>query len=323
MTVSKVSIIIPVHNGSLLISRCLDSVYHQYGDFDLEVIVIDDGSTDNSVEVVKANPHSIKILQQANQGPAAARNKGIETATGKYLAFLDADDYWLPDFLEETVRFMEVNPAVIAVSTGQLHKIPNKLDRIAPAILKTEPEKFKQPVVLPDFFSFWAEHNHVCTGSVLMRTDIVKNTGGQRHELRITEDLEFWAYLSTFGKWGFIPKVHFVSDGGAVTQQTGWLEKNRNRWSSAPTIVEWESRIIKKICKPIPTGYLPARGRIAGILAYSMILSSRDKLAREIIRGNTQYLKRNRLFSLLKMASILLPLWKITCIFLRNREYKR
>lgn len=323
MNNASITIIIPNNNASLLVNRCLDSVFAQVGSHNLDVIVIDDGSTDNSVEVIKAYPHSLTLLQQTNQGPAAARNRGIEAATGKYLAFLDADDYWLPDFLKETVGFLEENPEVIAVSTGQLHKIPGKPDTIAPAILKTDPEKYSQPVDLPDYFSFWAEHNHVCTGSILMRTDIVKQTGGQRPELRITEDLEFWAYLATFGKWGFIPKVLFVSDGGAVTKARGWLEKNMKRWESAPTIEEWESRIIVRLPDPAPVGYLSARGRIAWNLAYSMIMSSRDKVARATLLKNKDYLPKNRFSKLLMLASKPIVSWLIITKLLRIRETHR
>jgi len=317
------SVIIPLYNGSILIRRCLDSVFDQAGDVRTEVIVIDDGSTDNSEEIVRNYPKTIKLLKQGNQGPAVARNKGIEAATGKYLAFLDADDYWLPDFLKETVRFLEDNPEVIAISTGQLHKIPGKPDTIAPAILKTDPEKYRQPVVLPDFFSFWAEHNHVFTGSVLMRTDIVKKTGGLRPELRITEDLEFWAYLATFGKWGLVPDVLIVSDGGAVTRHTGWLKKNKKRWQSAPEVDTWETRIIKRMPSPLPYGYLIARGRIAGNLAYSMILSNRDVLARQTVLKYKDHLPANKLTRLLKSTLKPYILWALVCHFLRLREKRR
>jgi hypothetical protein len=109
-----------------------------------------------------------------------------------------------------------------------------------------------------------------------MRTDIVKQTGGQRPELRITEDLEFWVYLATFGKWGFIPKVLFVSDGGAVTKQQGWWVKNQKRWASAPTVEDWESRIIERVPEDRMCSFRRARGRIAKNLAYAMILSQRQ-----------------------------------------------
>ena len=323
MKKTQVSVIIPVFNGSLLIGRCLDSIFNQEGPFKLEVIVIDDGSTDNSLDLIRSYSKPIILLTQFNQGPASARNKGIEVAVGKYLAFLDADDYWLPDFLKETVNFLENNAEAIAVSVGQIHRIIGKPDSIAPAILKSEPKKHVAPIVLPDFFSFWAEHNHVCTGSVLMRTDIVKKTGGQRPELRITEDLEFWAYLATYGKWGFIPKVLFVSDGGAVTKARGWLEKNKIRWASAPPVNVWEERIIQNLPQPLPEEYLLSRGGIAANLAYCMILSSRDKLARQTVSENIKYLPKGKLTFLFKIASMATVLWSILCVFLRTREFKR
>lgn len=95
-----ISVIIPVYNAALLIDRCLDSVFAQNGIYKTEVILIDDGSTDNSVEIIKnrREQSQIILLQQKNAGPAVARNKGLAIASGKYAAFLDADDYWLPDF---------------------------------------------------------------------------------------------------------------------------------------------------------------------------------------------------------------------------------
>jgi glycosyltransferase involved in cell wall biosynthesis len=323
VNIMKVSIIIPIYNGSLLLNRCLNSVFGQNGNFELEVIVIDDGSTDNSIEFARNYPNKVKLIQQKNQGPAAARNKGIEVATGIYITFLDADDYWEVDFLESTVCFMKTHPEAVAVSVGQLHKIPGKPDSIAPGDLRFNPDKFTEPILLTDFFEFWAEHNHVCTGSVLMKTNIVKQTGGQREELHLTEDHEFWAYLSTFGQWGFIPKVLFVSDGGIITQQTGWLKKNKKRWASAPNINIWEKRIIQRFSGQLTEGYLFARGRIAGILAYAMILSSNDEIARQTIIEHKLYLPKNRITLLLKTTSISAFLWYFVCIFLRFRETKR
>ena len=88
------SIIIPVYNDSLLINRCLDSIFHQTTQYSYEVILVDDGSTDNSVEILKARKEeNIILYQQQNAGPSVARNKGVELSHGKFCAYLDADDY--------------------------------------------------------------------------------------------------------------------------------------------------------------------------------------------------------------------------------------
>ena len=319
----KVSIIIPVYNGALLISRCLESIFNQIGSFELEVIVIDDGSTDKSLDLLDSYPKPITILRQSNQGPAAARNKGIEIATGKYLTFLDADDYWEPTFLKETVSFIEDKPETIAVSVGQTHKIPSKLNTISPNFLNTNPIKYRSSIVLDDFYSFWAKHNHVCTGSVLMQTEIVKQTGGQRTDLRITEDLEYWAYLATFGKWGFIPKVLFVSDGGEVTRKQGWLEKNKKRWASAPSIHTWESRILKRLSKNLLPSFNLAKGTILRNLTYAMILSNREKEAYENIIENRELLRSDKLSRLMKFLSYTKFSWNILSILINHKENSR
>ena len=96
---SSVSVIIPTFNAAPLIERTLRSVISQNGGHDIEMIIVDDASTDNTLDVIAslAIP-SIKILQQdGNHGPAAARNRGLSEATGEFMAFLDGDDHLLGD----------------------------------------------------------------------------------------------------------------------------------------------------------------------------------------------------------------------------------
>lgn len=318
----KISIIIPIYNGAQLIERCLESVYNQKGNFEKEIIVIDDGSTDSSLKILKSYSNKIRIFQQQNEGPASARNKGIKEAKGKYLAFLDADDYWHENFLTETISFIEEND-VVAVSVGQVHKIIGKPDQIMPRLIENNQLPTKQGYILDDFYVFWSEHSHVCTGSVVMLTEIAIKTGGQRTDLRITEDLEFWAYLATFGKWGFIPKVLFVSDGGEVTKAQGWVEKNKKRWASAPTIKNWEKRIISKIPKEFYKSFNSAKAPILKNLTLSMILSGRKKEARQMIKKNRDVLKNEKVSLLLKLSSYSALSWYIFSTLLIKREYNR
>ena len=315
----KVSVVIPIYNAEILLKRCLDSIFNQDFNGEIEILAIDDGSTDNSLEIVQRYPKPITILQQHNQGPAAARNVGIEAATGKYLAFLDADDYWDPNFLKHTVDFMETHE-VVAVSVGQIHKITGKADRVMPQLDDKKEDINSNGVVLDDFYDFWAAHNHVCTGAVLMRTQLAKQTGGQRPELRITEDLEFWGYLATFGAWGFIPKVLFVSDGGLVTKSQGWLQKNKKRWQSAPTVEDWEARIIKNIKPKDRASFEKVKGRIAKNLAYAMIMSNRYEQARQTTLAFGKHYPKDKMAWLLTACAPHHWLWVVLAKGLGLRE---
>jgi hypothetical protein len=117
----KVSVVIPLYNKAPYVQRALDSVLAQtFGDF--EVIVVDDGSTDGGANVVRAcaDPR-VRLIGQRNAGPGPARNRGIAEAGGEFLAFLDADDEWLPAFLEKSLAVLEQHgPSVASVSSGYL-----------------------------------------------------------------------------------------------------------------------------------------------------------------------------------------------------------
>ena len=116
----KVSVIIPTYNREHLISRSIESVLNQtYKDF--EVIIVDDASTDNTGELItKMYPDVIYIKHDINRGAAAARNTGLNVVRGKYIAFHDSDDEWLPEKLEKQMVIFEKFPEVGIVYTDML-----------------------------------------------------------------------------------------------------------------------------------------------------------------------------------------------------------
>jgi glycosyltransferase involved in cell wall biosynthesis len=110
-----VSVIIPVYNGEKYLAEALDSVAAQ--DYTpLETIVVDDGSTDGTAQLAQARPE-VRYIYQTNQGGGGARNTGLAAATGDFIAFLDADDVWLPGKLHAQVAYLLAHPEVGIVFT--------------------------------------------------------------------------------------------------------------------------------------------------------------------------------------------------------------
>lgn len=113
----RISVVIPVFNGERYLEQAIASALGQsYAPH--QVIVVDDGSTDSSREIAKSFGASIVHLVQANQGPSAARNFGVDRSTGEWVAFLDADDYWCDDKLELQAAVIRNDPGVDLVYTG-------------------------------------------------------------------------------------------------------------------------------------------------------------------------------------------------------------
>jgi GT2 family glycosyltransferase len=114
----RISVIIPLFNKALYIKRALDSVMAQsFSDF--EVIVVNDGSTDEGAQIVAAyDDPRIRLLSQENLGPGAARNRGIAEARGEFVAFLDADDEWLPEYLAQSVQLLDFYGGNVATVTS-------------------------------------------------------------------------------------------------------------------------------------------------------------------------------------------------------------
>lgn len=125
-----VSAILPVYNGGTFIFESINSILEQ--DYSpLEIVVIDDGSTDNTAEVVSTFGRDIKYKYQDNQGPAAARNAGLELSQGKLIAFLDVDDLWPPRKLHNQVQTLNTHPHLQIVMGktllfGDLDRLRNK-----------------------------------------------------------------------------------------------------------------------------------------------------------------------------------------------------
>ena len=317
------SVVIPVYNAMPLLQRTLDSVFGQHTSYSFEVILVDDGSSDNSVEYIKSRPEeNIVLLQQENAGPATARNRGVENARGRYCAYLDADDYWIEGFIDKTVSFLDSNKECVAVNVGQRHFTVSG-EGISPSCINDYDHSF----IIDDFWAFWGRYMHVCTGSAVVRTEVLRNTGGQRTDLRVTEDLELWALIATFGQWSFIPEVLFVSDGtGLVADRESWIRKMSVRWNNAPSVEDWQHRIVERLqelSSELPKGFIAVRGKIAETLVYCQMLSGRYTLSRSEALEYGDSFDKDTMAIVMRLCSHSWVLWWMLCKLLKLREYRR
>jgi len=163
------STIIPVYNRSKLIRATLDSVLNQELP-DQEVIVVDDGSTDDTLETLASYGSRIRVLQQTNSGPAVARNLGIQHATGEYIAILDSDDLWFPWTLAtyaEAIRKHD-SPAFVAGSPAIFHD-EAELKKLEKSPLRAE--------YFTDYLTSGDQWRWFGASSFVLRTDAVRAAG--------------------------------------------------------------------------------------------------------------------------------------------------
>src|SRR5512141_170042 len=116
----RVSVIIPSYNRANYLPLAIDSILAQT-DPATEIIIVDDGSTDNTPDVVKSFGDKVRFYEQHHAGVSAARNYGLSLARGNVIAWLDADDLWEPEFLASTVPLLENDPTLDGVYTGIVH----------------------------------------------------------------------------------------------------------------------------------------------------------------------------------------------------------
>lgn len=247
-----------------------------------QIIVVDDGSTDNTRATMDALGGSIIALHQDNQGQAAARNAGLAIADGEFIAFLDADDYWKPDFLEVMESFLDTNPKVGAASCLLLKESPSGVDFMLEGHREIAASGASSHVI-PDFFNYWGVNDHIRTGSVLFRSSARVACGLQRVDLRISQDLEYWAMLGLNTTWGLVTRPLWVGSSALVAKKTGWRRKYNKRRRLAPTVEAWQRRVAPQLDERQTLGFALVRGRVAASFSLAHVLGGNEDTARAIL----------------------------------------
>ena len=189
MAAPRVSVVIPAYNAAACVRRAVDSVLAQTC-ADFELLVVDDGSRDATREVLAGYGERLRVLAQANAGPAAARNHGLREARGEFVAFLDADDWWLPAKLERQVALLDARPGLGFCSTATQVLTPTGApDQAWPCCADDGTPLLERLFVQGAAVSG-------STSGVLARAALLREVGGFDERLRGFEDPDLWLRLA-------------------------------------------------------------------------------------------------------------------------------
>jgi glycosyltransferase involved in cell wall biosynthesis len=212
------SIVIPLFNKNKSIGKTIQSVQKQtYTAF--ELVIVDDGSTDGSYKIVESiADQRIRLIKKSNGGVSSARNKGIKEAKFNYITFLDADDFWEPNYLEEMAYFIDLFPGAglygCAFDEVNKKRIENRdfgLD-----------DGYKG--YIQDFFTHSIKHQLYWTSATIINKELVSNKGFFDERINIGEDLDLWFRIGYYHKVAFYNKILAHYNTGA--ENRGMMKKH-------------------------------------------------------------------------------------------------
>lgn len=201
-----IGVVIPAYNAAKHIRRAIDSVLAQTRGPD-EIVVVDDGSTDDIATVVEGYGSVVKLIRQANAGASVARNTGINATTSEWIAFLDSDDEWLPEKLELQIELLERNPRLVWTTAnfiychcGQnLHT--QKLDEAKGRALLNGRDFFE------DYFDAFTKAAAGWTGTMIVKRNVLIEASLFRPgQLRFNDEDMWWRIAYRYPAIGYTPK---------------------------------------------------------------------------------------------------------------------
>ncbi len=244
----KISVIVPVFNRPALILRALNSILEQTHR-PYEMIVVDDGSTDNTYSVLEAYQRSLDLKEfslhvlrlDRNHGVSFARNRGIQRATGDWIALLDSDDQWLPKRLELQVELLEREPHLQLVHGEEIWIRSG---------VRVNPHK-KHLKEGGRIFSRSTELCLISPSAVLLRKSLWKEMGGFDETFPVCEDYDLWLKVTSLYEVGFVSQPIIMKYGGHTDQLSRrtvamdyWRVRSLNRILEIRNLGPDEERVV-------------------------------------------------------------------------------
>ena len=203
----KISVIIPTYNRRHTLERAIDSVLSQtFKPF--EIIIVDDGSEDGTSYWVQEAYPSIKYIYQPNNGVSSARNKGIRSSRGSWIALLDSDDEWMPEKLEDQVIFINENPGSLFCHTNEIW--------IRNGVRVNQMKKHKK--YGGDIFKYCLDMCRISPSSSLIKKEVFEDVGLFDESLTVCEDYDLWLRITANYTILFLDRPLIKKYGGHADQ---------------------------------------------------------------------------------------------------------
>ncbi|MFO0891124.1 MAG: glycosyltransferase family A protein [Isosphaeraceae bacterium] len=251
-----------------------------------EIIVIDDGSTDNICDVIGEYGDSVRYFRQVNSGPAVARNRGIVEARGELIAFLDADDVWTTDKLERQLSFARQNPDARLIHTAY-REFDSDLDELGPPRVLSAETLQDGRIASGDYYGRLFRNNIIIMSTVMVYKRTLEDAGGFDETIRrpSTEDYDLWLRLSRHHKFGYLesPLTYYRRHSSNATNDCGAIREN-------------ELYVIRKAVMSDPS----LEGRIGKRAIADRLFELHYELGYRAHDVNNQRLARNRLLNALR-----------------------
>jgi glycosyltransferase involved in cell wall biosynthesis len=238
VTAPTVAVVIPAYNAGRFLRVAIESVLSQTHP-PAEIIVVDDGSTDDTKEVARSFGDKVRLAQQANAGAAAARNRGLEMATSQYVALLDADDICAPARLERQVSALQQTPDAIASYTGFW-----RFDETG----RLDEQRADDPPAGTDSLDYLSR----CLFHIITLMFDRERAAGLRFPdgVQSVEDIIFTALLATRGRfvavaeplYGYRAHPNQISIGSRVTRTSNRFFESRYNWARSNWQTYWPER---------------------------------------------------------------------------------
>lgn len=197
-----VSVVIPVHNGRRFVDAALHCALAQ-SHAAVEVIVVDDGSTDDSCDIVRGYGSPVRLIEQPNRGVGHARNTGVEHARGEFVAFLDQDDWWREDKLEHQVQIFRSSDRI-----GLAHTGVDYFDEPSQAFTTPLNPAATSHRLVGDCYDELLLENHVRNSSVLVRAAVLRAAGTCSPEVcgNTVQDYDLWLRIARVSQFAYLPE---------------------------------------------------------------------------------------------------------------------